>query len=193
MLELQKFKKCFLRGIVISSVISITLSWAALRPNTIAGLDLIQGSQLSYDLSKSENTVLVFLSAKCPCSNSHIPKLKELEREFKKDGFAFLGIHSNSNEDVKISTEYFKNLKLPFPVIQDSDAKIADQFKAFKTPHVFVLNKKNEILFQGGVDDSKDAARAKKNFLELALLKIRNKETPPVKEARVLGCEIKRP
>ena len=116
-----------------------------------------------------------------------------LAKEFGKAGFNFLGIHSNANEGLEDSRKYFQNSKLDIPVIQDGHSKIADEYKAFKTPHVFIVSPKLEILFQGGIDNSKMAHKADRFYLKDALTAIRNGNPLTEKNVRVLGCEIKRP
>jgi hypothetical protein len=161
---------------------------------TFSGVDLISDKVKSIDLTKAKKaTVIVFLSAKCPCSASHQPVLSQLADLFGKEGFNFVGVHSNANEEIGFSQGHFKSAKLTFPVIQDKETKIADYFKAFKTPHVFVVSPDLKILFQGGVDNSKLVERATRHYLKDALSAINEGKQPVQREVRVLGCEIKRP
>jgi peroxiredoxin len=162
-------------------------------PTLISGVDLSGGEPVQVSLQKPKlGTVVVFLSSKCPCSASHQATLRELAKEFEKDGFNFVGVNANTNEDIDLAREHFKNAKLGFPVIRDEKAKIADEFSAFKTPHVFVVSPKLEVLFQGGVDNSKLVERANRHYLRDALIAIREGKEPAEKNVRVLGCEIKR-
>ncbi len=140
--------------------------------------------------------VWVFLSAKCPCSHSHIEKLKATYLELQKDEkghLDFVGIHSNLDESVEEARRYFMDQDLPFPVFHDPGAKIADHFKALKTPHVFVESIKQEILFQGGIDSSANASkRPHENFLLTALLEIKTGKPISKSKMRALGCVISR-
>jgi hypothetical protein len=143
----------------------------------------------------SRATVMVFLSAKCPCSASHETALGALAKEFHPQGIAFVGIHSNRDETEEEGRSYFKQ-RLPFPVFRDgsdpSSAPWAESLGALKTPHVFILNPQGEVLYAGGVDDSKDSARAKKHYLREALTAIAAGNPPPQKQTRTLGCAIRR-
>ncbi len=135
-------------------------------------------------------TVVVFLSAVCPCSNSHISVLNELAEKYKD--FQFIGIHSNSDEPVSASESYFKAAALSFDVIQDTGAKLADQFRAFKTPHVFVVSPDGQIVYQGGVTNSSFAPNANRQFLAEALEDISHGVKVRTAEGRTLGCVIAR-
>ena len=165
--------------------------WGSNDAKAYVGQDLLSGREIQFPGTKSKATVVVFLSAKCPCSASHEKSLKALYETYSKEGFQFVGVHSNQDEPEVMGLAHFRESKLPFPVLKDPGAKLADEFKALKTPHVFVL-KDQEILFQGGVDDSAEAANAKKNFLADALLSLKLGKKIETTRARALGCAIKR-
>jgi peroxiredoxin len=136
--------------------------------------------------------VVLFLSAKCPCSASHEADLAKLYREFSKSGFQFIGIHSNSDEPKALSQAHFQAVRLPFAVLEDPDSTLADAFHAYKTPHAFVVSPKGEIVFQGGVDNSHLASEADQHYLREALMAVSRHQTPNPSEVRALGCVIKR-
>lgn len=159
-------------------------------PKVISGIDLLHGKNIDISSEGTRGLVVVFLSAKCPCSDSHSADLKQLEIKYPE--FHFVGVHSNSDESIEDSKNYFSKLALPFPVIQDDKAAIAGQFKALKTPHVFVISPTGEMLYQGGVTDSHVAPAAKKHFLADALEAVRSGKTPQVTQTRTLGCIITR-
>ncbi|MFZ9595760.1 MAG: redoxin family protein [Bdellovibrionia bacterium] len=178
----------------------VLLFWTALvsqvsfaLPERLVGFDLVQGQTLDLPWSSPHRaTVLIFLSSKCPCSASHEPALEALYHEFSPQGVRFLGIHSNADEPSDVAHEHFKIAGLSFPVLQDSGAAIATELGAYKTPHVYLLNSKHEILFQGGVDNSHVAKAATRFYLKEALTAVISGKKPDPKEVRVLGCEIRR-
>lgn len=149
-----------------------------------------ESHSISAESDKRKALIVVFLSAKCPCSDSHIVELKNLSEKHKD--FEFIGIHSNTDEPEALSKKYFAEAKLPFPVIQDPQAKLADEFKAYKTPHVFVLNNHGEVLYQGGVSDSKKFDKSDQKFLREALADIEGHREIKTPFGRTLGCAISR-
>lgn len=167
-------------------------SWSAHASlQSIQGLDVVaeKEQQLQFPSEKSA-TIAVFISAKCPCSASHEEILKNLSSEFKE--FSFVGIHSNSDESSEVTKKHFQESRLPFPVLQDKKNILANKLGALKTPHVFVLDKKGELIYQGGVTDSHVGPSAKKNYLKEVLEDLRAGKTPRHKEGRALGCYIQR-
>jgi hypothetical protein len=180
----------FLSALAIAALF-FCLEASACTTNTISGKDLRSGKWASIDPKQSsKGTVVLFLSAKCPCSQSHEAGLSQLSNDFPEMGF--VAVQSNSDEDEALSALHFNQAELPFPVIRDNRAQIADDFRAFKTPHAFVVGPKGECWFDGGVDDSRDASKATKFYLRAALNDLREGREPQKKTARTLGCIIKR-
>ncbi|MFN7903687.1 MAG: redoxin domain-containing protein [Pseudobdellovibrionaceae bacterium] len=160
----------------------------------IEGFDLISGKNFKFALSELSSSqkgiVLVFLSAVCPCSDSHISEMKRLAEKFGE--FKFIAVHSNQNEKKEIAKAYFNKAALPFPVLSDHGAKIADSYRANKTPHAYVIDGQGKIVYQGGVTSSAVADQADQFYLEEALLDIRRGAAVKIPFGRTLGCVISR-
>jgi thiol-disulfide isomerase/thioredoxin len=165
-------------------------SWSCLN-SALTGKDLRNGASTTINPRESKKgTVLVFLSSQCPCSVSHEPTLEKLASEFKD--FQFVAMNANQDEDETLSAQHFKEANLSFPVLRDSKAETANQLKALKTPHAYIIGPKGQCWYEGGVDDTADAARAKKHYLKNALLEIRQGKEPSENKVRTLGCVISR-
>lgn len=159
-------------------------------PADVKGADVVNGKTVALPLQARKGIVAVFLSAVCPCSNSHLQELASLSKEHPD--YVFVGIHSNTDEKKETTQKYFENAKLPFPVIQDNGAKIADEFKAYKTPHAFVMKTNGEIVYQGGISSSHDFGSADRKYLREALDDLEKNRPVQTPEGRTLGCVISR-
>lgn len=178
---------------ILNSIsISFNCLAAPLIPDLLKGIDLKTGdmTNIPTKFTDKKALVLVFMSAKCPCSHSHIDEVVNLRNRHKE--FQFYIVHSNNDEDLDFSKKYFSSLELPIPVIQDTEAKIADLFSAYKTPHAFILNQKGEIIYRGGVTNSNMAQKADKHYLDQALLDLENNRPIATPETKALGCFISR-
>ena len=158
--------------------------------NYITGDLLESGKKTTITSENKKGVVVIFLSAKCPCSNSHLSELKALYKDYKN--FNFVGIHSNSDESPETAKTYFTKAQLPFPIIEDKMTTLADQFKASKTPHAFVVSTRGEILYQGGVSNSSDFSKSDRHFLREALENVEAGQVVKTPEGRTLGCSIAR-
>lgn len=145
--------------------------------------------KIAFDPAKKA-LVLVFLSVKCPCSRSHVAEVRRLAKDYPQ--FQFVAVHSNTDENREVTQEYFKVQDLGIPVVQDEGAKIANEWKALKTPHVFIVSAQGEVLYKGGVSDSAKFEKASKFYLREALADLAHDKPVRTGETRVLGCAIER-
>jgi hypothetical protein len=182
-------------------------SGSALFALMFTASDLYQPKNITFPNPKAKASVVVFLSAKCPCSASHEPILKDLASKYAKDGIEFIAVHANQNEALEVTRSHFVRsdvgagssaatvasvpASLGFPMVEDRGAKIANELKALKTPHAYIIQN-GKVVYEGGVDDSADAAEAEKHYLADALVEIKNNKPVTTAKTRSLGCVIKR-
>ena len=174
-------------------------SGSALFALMFTASDLYQPKNITFPNPKAKASVVVFLSAKCPCSASHEPVLKGLAEKYSKDHVEFIAVHSNQNESTQQTQAHFSKAgtgstvpaALGFPMVEDRGAKIANELKALKTPHAYIIQN-GKVVYEGGVDDSADAAEAEKHYLADALADIKNNKPVTTAKTRSLGCVIKR-
>lgn len=189
-------RKLALNQLLFAAALSLAIfAWVSSaradhNPLPITGLEVIKGDRIDIEPIDAEKPqVVVFLSQKCPCSNSHVEELKKLVTDFPEA--QFVGVHSNIDEEPSKVKEYFAKIALPFPIVQDENNQIADRFKASKTPHAYVISK-NEIVYRGGVSDSKNYKPENRLYLREALEDLKNHRPLRTPEARTLGCAIPR-
>jgi hypothetical protein len=154
------------------------------------GLDLRSGKPVSIlrDEPSKKGSVVVFMSAKCPCSLSHVDEIKKLATDYPE--FRFIGVNANADESVEFAKPIFS--AFPFVVLKDERSLLADELKAVKTPHAFIFDSSGHRVFQGGVSNSATFARADRKYLREALedLMLGREIRTPL--ARALGCSIER-
>ncbi|NUN07343.1 MAG: redoxin domain-containing protein [Bdellovibrio sp.] len=171
--------------------LSLNFSWAAITLEDFKATDVVTDQEQGFTFpSKEKYSVMIFVSAQCPCSASHEGLLKDLKKDFKD--FAFIGVHANANESTEIAKAHFQATQFPFPVIQDKKSLLANKLGALKTPHAFVLNAQGTVLYAGGVTDSHVGPSAKKHYLREVLEDLQAGKQPRHKEGRALGCYIQR-
>ena len=98
--------------------------------------------------------VLVFLGTDCPVGNLYVPRLIELNREYRAKGVVFLGINSNAHETRagrrQVSSQ---ETGIDFPVLKDPQNKVSDSVLVERTCEVLVLDGFARIRYRGAIDD----------------------------------------
>jgi len=176
----------------LSSILILIAPYCFAKPlPPLEGINLLTNESIKIQWEGPQKAVVVlFLSTTCPCSNSHIPHLIKLSKDFPE--FQFVGIHSNKNETKTEAQVYFKSKNLPFPVIEDNNLEWANHLKAMRTPHAYLINSQGEISYQGGVTSSAEAEKADSHYLKVTLKKYLLGKKIEHTKSRVLGCQIAR-
>ena len=156
----------------------------------VNGFNLITKQIVSLKKQEKPIRVYYFISSKCPCSQAHFDHLNDLQKMYPQ--FEFVGFHSNKSAKRKNAIKHFEQYKIDFPIIEDQGLVFANQFKAVKTPHVYVLGKDDQVIYQGGATNSRNPKRAKKFYLKEVLLALSKGEKSPYKVNKTLGCYIER-
>ncbi|MFZ9191045.1 MAG: hypothetical protein ACO204_08050, partial [Schleiferiaceae bacterium] len=86
-----------------------------------------------------------------------------------------------------------KMYKYQAPYLVDEGHKLADAFGARTTPHVFLFDATQTLVYLGAIDDNVDSAKkVKKTWLKDALTAVAAKQPVKVAQTKNLGCSIKR-
>ena len=182
--------KNILLFIMIPFLLCGSVAWSSLEIKSIEGTDLLKAENLKIESKNKKGLVVIFLSARCPCSHSHISEIKKLFTDYPD--FSFVAIHSNADENKEEAKPYFEKMNLPFSVIQDEKTHWADTLKAYKTPHAFIFKADGSIAYQGGVSSSRNCEKADRLYLREALEDLQAHKTVRTPEGRTLGCSIAR-
>src|SRR5262249_38742739 len=152
---------------------------------------------LVEETREARAVVVLFLGTRCPVNNAYAPVLAALHKKYNPRGVVFLGINSNQHDDAEAIARHAQVFGLPFPVLKDEGAAVADQFRAQRVPEAFVLDGTRKVRYRGRIDDQFDKGvkrpKASRHDLAEAIEDVlAGKDVArPVTEAA--GCPISRP
>ncbi|MBT4762299.1 MAG: redoxin domain-containing protein [Bdellovibrionaceae bacterium] len=154
------------------------------------GIDLTSNINYEKKLGLKKPIVAYFLSTGCPCSQAHFDHLNQLQKKYPQ--FDFIGFNSSKEVTQEDARKFYSQYKIDFPILLDKELKYANEYKAVKTPHVFIVGANGKTLFQGGATNSRDPGRASEFYLKDALASISTNTEVKVKDSKTVGCVIKR-
>lgn len=153
----------------------------------------LQGKIVALSDFKGEIIVLDWWSAECPASARYDPWFSGKFSEWAQQGIRFLAIDSNSIYDEAEIKRIQAERRLPFPILRDVGAVVADLYGAKTTPHCYVINRDGILVYEGAIDDqSWSNTRPTVNYLEKVLEAVREGKESPLKEVEPFGCSVKR-
>ena len=167
-------------------------------PGTNLFLKNVDGNNLTLKQLKKENGILVIFSCNtCPWVVRWQDRYNSLAKLCSLNDIGFVAV--NSNARLHNSVDSFDEMiyhaainDYQFPYVLDKNAELAKLFGAMKTPHVYLFNKNDILVYRGAIDDNaKDANKVKKKYLENAIISSSREEKIKVETTKALGCSIK--
>lgn len=131
------------------------------KPAPAFELKDIDGKTFKLADSKGKTVVLEWFNAGCPyCVQAYSEKgaLRKLPEELQAKGIVWLSIVSEKpeNKGGKVETikKFMEENGLKAPMLLDPDGKVGKAYGAKSTPHMFVIDGKGTLVYQGALDNA---------------------------------------
>ena len=162
-------------------------------------MDDISGRNLSLNEVKGDNGLLVIFSCNtCPWVikwEDRYPVVQELAT-VNDIGIILL----NPNEDYRDKGDGMEDMILHaekagynLPYVLDKNHRVADAFGASRTPHVYLFNAEDKLVYVGAIDDNANsAADVEVFYVEDAIEQLSAGQAITRSSTKSIGCTIKR-
>jgi peroxiredoxin len=160
------------------------------------GFSLTDQSGKTVKLSDSDGSirVLEWVNPDCPFVKRHYTAgtMKQLAKKYADKGVVWLTINSTHYMDREANAAFHKAHSLPYPVLVDADGAVGHAYDAKTTPHMYIVDGKGRIVYQGAIDDdprgSKDTVE---NYVSRALDELIAGKPVSNPETKPYGCSVK--
>lgn len=158
-----------------------------------------EGTQISLaQIKKSNGTLLIFTSNTCPWVHAWENRYNEVAQLAAAANVGVLFV--NPNEATRAQGESLEDMRkrkqdkgYAFTYALDKDHKLADAYGATRTPHVYLMDKNNKLVFVGAIDDnSRNREEVDAYYIKDALADLSAGRAIATPTSRALGCTIKR-
>jgi hypothetical protein len=82
-----------------------------------------------------------------------MPRLIELDRNYRSQGIQFVAVYPNHNEDVQGVAAHAYERDVPFPVYKDRGQDVCKALGLTRTPSVAVVDATGQVRYAGRIDD----------------------------------------
>lgn len=182
-----------------------SLSFAIEIGATAPSFELQAASGKSVKLSdyKGKIVVLEWFNNGCPFVRKHYDSnnMQSLQKKYIDKGIVWLTIISSAEGKqgyvdaagaLKQKTE---NKSFQTDILLDPKGVVGLAYGAKTTPHMYIIDKNQTLVYQGGIDDKADAdkesIKGAKNFVADALDEILAGKTVKVQNTKPYGCSVK--
>ncbi len=182
----------------IGCIYSKELSIKSTMPLIDYTLTKSNGKKITLKEVIGENgTLIIFSCNTCPWVLKWQDRYVSIAREYKRKGIGIIAVNSNlsrfdGDDSLDEMAIHATKNDYNFPYAQDPGSKLAYAFGATKTPHVYLFNDQNKLVYRGAIDDNaRNKFKVDEAFLINALDQMLEgkKITKPISKA--LGCSIK--
>jgi hypothetical protein len=127
--------------------------------------------------------------------------MPNLQKQYTSKGVVWLSIDSSSKgkqgslPPQELNKFMGAKSAVPTAIFSDADGKVAHLYGAQTTPHMFVIDPKGILIYQGAIDDTPGAdiadLKTAKNSVSAALDAAMNGRPVAVNTTKSYGCSVK--
>jgi hypothetical protein len=177
------------------------------NPSLETKLKDISGTEMYIEeLGKKNGTLIIFSCNTCPFvvgrgeeTEGWQNRYNDIQAMANKLEIGFALVNSNegkrSNEDSfeKMTIHAKENGYNEINYLMDENNVVADAFMAKTTPHVYLFNSENKLVYTGAIDDNVDRkAEVTEHWLADAMTSLNKGEEIAKPVTKNMGCSIKR-
>lgn len=176
-----------------------TISVNEKMPKVDFELKSVNEQWITINSQTSDNGLLVIFTCNtCPFVVMWEDRYKLVEQIAEENNIGLVYINSNykkrkSDDSFERMQKHAKKMDYQFPYLLDEKSKLANIFGAKTTPHIFLFDNKNTLVFKGAIDDNyKEIKKVEKFYLKDAIKQLVSGSEITVSETKAVGCSIKR-
>ncbi len=156
----------------------------------------MDGKEHKLSSLKGKIVVLEWATHKCPFCLRHYKEktMANTYTSFKDKGVVWFAIDSSNwaEKDKDQIGKWWKEQGSPFPYLLDADGKVGRAFGAKNTPHMFVIDVKGVLAYQGAIDDDPDGTKDKDvNYVADAINALLKGTAVATATTKPYGCSVK--
>lgn len=155
------------------------------------GLTGIDGKAYSLAEMKDAKVVVVcFTCNECPVAIAYEDRFVEFTKKYDGKGVKFIAINARSHksEDLAKMKQRAEEKGFNFPYVNETTGKLAGEYGARVTPHIFVLDQDRKVAYVGAFDDKQ--VSPSKHYVADAVDAVLAGKKVEVTNTRAVGCGI---
>ena len=159
-------------------------------------LNSFDGKTVSLSDYRGKIVVLEWFNFECPLSRYHYETkntMVELANKYKGKNVVWLAVNSTSHTTPEPNKTFAERHKLPYLILDDRSGKVGRAYGAQTTPHMYIINTRGNLVYEGAIDDS-PMGRKKEgviNYVDNALAELTARKAVSTPKTKPYGCTVK--
>ena len=203
MMEMRKRLAAF--TVIGFALIALPLAWAARVGDPAPDFTATDTNGKVHKLSEYQGkfVVLEWTNRGCPYTQKHYNSgnMQRLQREWTSRGVVWLTVISSAPGKQGYVTASEENAYLkqanaaPTAALLDPAGPLGHLYDAKTTPHIFIINPKGALIYNGAIDDRPTTdvsdVNGAKNYVSIALEEATSGKPVSNPTSRPYGCSVK--
>jgi len=197
-------RKAILTNIVTLAVLAVILNGCKSKEpeagKKAPGFTLksFEGKEVGLSDYKGKIVVLEWFNDECPFVRYHYDTMHtmvELANKYKAKNVVWLAINSTNHTTVEQNKNFAAKHKMPYPILDDRPGEVGRAYGATNTPHMFIIDTKSNIAYEGAIDNSPlgktpDGEKLT-NYVNKALAELTSGKAVSEPKTKPYGCSVK--
>lgn len=154
------------------------------------------GNKISLSDYGDKIVVLEWINPDCPFVKRHYNEktMVDLANKYSDKEVVWLAVNSTHYMENEDNKNWVDKYGVSYPILNDNTGKVGKNFGAKTTPHMYIIDKSNGIVYEGGIDDDKSGSKSpenRKNYVDLALTNLSTGDTIEISKSKPYGCSVK--
>ena len=152
------------------------------------------GKKHDLNAYQGKTVVLEWTNPQCPFVVRHYDAktMKSLAEKFGSKDVVWLAVNSSHFVKHEESKAWAKKYGHTFPTLVDKDGKVGKAYHATATPHMFIIDGKGIVRYEGAIDSDPWGEEAKStNYVDNALQAMLSNKPVDPNSTKAYGCSVK--
>ena len=181
-------------------ILAAELEIGASMPGMDYKLEEISGETITLtDAKGNKGTLVIFSCNTCPWVIRWEDRYVSIADTYTSKGIGVIAVNSNAarfngDDSMEEMIRHADKNNYNFPYAQDPGSKLATEFGATKTPHIYLFDNNDMLVYRGAIDDNARNARSvDEPFLANAIDQLLSDSPIEKPISKAIGCSIKFP
>ena len=172
--------------------------------SSMPGMDFklkdISGKTMTLaDAKGSQGTLVIFSCNTCPWVIRWEDRYVSIADTYTSKGIGVIAVNSNAarfdgDDSLEEMIKHAEKNNYNFPYVQDPRSQLASEFGATKTPHIYLFDNNDVLVYRGAIDDNAREPRSvEEPFLANAIDQLLSGRSIEKPTSKAIGCSIKFP
>ena len=151
------------------------------------------------DVKGNKGTLVIFSCNTCPWVIRWEDRYVSIADTYTSKGIGVIAVNSNAarfdgDDSLEEMIKHAEKNNYNFPYVQDPRSQLASEFGATKTPHIYLFDNNDVLVYRGAIDDNAREPRSvEEPFLANAIDQLLSGRSIEKPTSKAIGCSIKFP